>query len=122
MTAVPKDPKISELRELFRNLLAFRAVYESDGIDQLHAPDGVVWSLWDLEYLYRQTQRLTLRQRQAIELCLIHNVREQDAAVLMGVSPTNPVGMYASLGLRRLLDMIESGELSRFHLDEEHPS
>lgn len=115
MTAVPKDPAISELRELFRYLQEFRAVYESTGLDEVRTPYGNSWSLWDLEYLYQASQiHLTLRQKQAISLCLVHNMREKDAAVAMGVSTTNPVMMYATLGIRRLLDMISGGELDFF--------
>lgn len=123
MTAVPKDPKITELRELFRNLMEFRAVYEATGLEDVETPLGNQWSLWDLEYIYEQSQKLlTLRQRQAISLCLVHNMRERDAAVAMGVSPTNPVMMYATLGIRRLLDMIEAGEFDRFtpSVDADH--
>jgi hypothetical protein len=114
LTAVPANPRVSELRELLRHLRAFRAVYEETGMDDIPTPDGTVWSLWDLEYLESQLCRLTLRQRQAITLCLVHNMRERDAAVAMGVSATNPVSMYASLGLQRLLDMVDAGELVRF--------
>jgi hypothetical protein len=115
MTAVPKDPAISELRELFRYLQEFRAVYEATGLDEIRTPFGNTWSLWDLEYLYQISQQhLTLRQKQAISLCLVHNMREKDAAEAMGVSTTNPVMMYATLGIRRLLDMISSGELDLF--------
>lgn len=119
MTAVPKDPKISELRELFRHLLEFRSVYEATGLEEISTHYGNTWSLWDLEYLYEKSKTLlTPRQAQAITLCLVHNRKEKDAARDMGVSPTNPVMMYATLGLRRLLDLIESGELTRFDRDE----
>lgn len=114
VTATPKNPRVSELRELLRHLAAFRAVYEETGQETITTPEGNEWSLWDLEYLKAQFGRLTLRQQQAITLCLLHNLRERDAAVAMGVSETNPVSMYASLGLQRLLDMIDAGELARF--------
>ncbi len=114
MTAVPRDPQISELRELFKHLQEFRSVYEETGLEEVTTPLGNTWSIWDLEYLYRECRRLKLRQRQAITLCLVHGMRERDAAEAMGVSPTNPVMMYATLGLRRLLDMIEEGTLDRF--------
>lgn len=104
------------MRELFRNLLDFRTVYEETGLEEIHTPLGNAWSLWDIEYLYEKSQQLlTLRQRQAIDMCLVHNMREKDAAESMGVSPTNPVMMYATLGIRRLLDMIEEGKFERFH-------
>jgi len=119
MTAVPKDPAISELRELFRYLQDFRAVYEATGLDEIRTPYGNNWSLWDLEYLYQASQlHLTPRQKQAISLCLVHNMRERDAAEAMGVSPTNPVMMYATLGIRRLLDMISNGDLDFFRASD----
>lgn len=122
MTAVPRDPQISELRELFRHLQEFRSVYEATGLEEISTPYGNTWSIWDLEYLYQKSQELlTPRQAQAITLCLVHNRREKDAARDMEVSPTNPVMMYATLGLRRLLDLIESGDLTRFERDETTP-
>lgn len=115
LTAVPADPAISELRELFRHLREFRAVYEETGVDELVTPYGRKWTLWDLEYLLLMSDRyLTTRQRQIITLCLVHNMRERDAAHAIGVSETNPVMMYATLGLKRLLDLVEAGVLDRF--------
>jgi hypothetical protein len=114
MTALPRNPRVSELRELFRHLQEFRSVYESTGLDTITSPSGDTWSLWDLEYLYEQCKNLTARQQQAITLCLVHNMREKEAARAMGVAETNPVMMYATLGLHRLLDLIKQGELERF--------
>lgn len=117
VTAVPANPRVSELRDLFRHLTDFRATYESTGLEEITTPQGHSWSLWDLEYLYEQVMtRLRLRQQQAITLCLVHGVKESDAAEMMGVSRTNPVMMYASLGIQRLLDMIDEGLLDRFAL------
>jgi hypothetical protein len=121
MTATPADPAISELRELFKNLLLFRSIFRESGVEEFSSPAGNTWSIWDLEYLYRQCDRLTLRQRQAITLCLVHNMRESDGAEAMGLKDSNPVMMYATLGLRRLLDLVESGELDRFRADD-HPT
>lgn len=116
-TVVAEALTVGVLRELFRNLQAFHAVFETDGIDIIIGPDGTEWCLWDLEYLYREgLPMLPPRQRQAIELCLIHNVKESDAAVRMGVSPTNPVAMYATSGLQKLIGLIESGSFSRFQI------
>jgi hypothetical protein len=114
MTAIPRNPRVTELRELFRSLVALRATYEETGLEEVVSAAGNVWSLWDLEYLLDATQRLTQRQQQVITLCLVHNMREKDAAVAIGVAETNPVMMYATLGLQRLLEMIEGGELPRF--------
>lgn len=70
--------------------------------------------MWDVDYLESQLYRLPKRQREAIILYLINNMREADAAVAMGVSATNPIGIYATVGLQKLVDMIDRGDLSRF--------
>lgn len=103
---------VTVLRELFRNYQQFRALYETEGIDELQAPDGEVYSIFDIHYLYEQRRKLPPRQRQAIELCLVQNIRESEAAVMMGVSPTNPVAMYATSGLEKLITMVRSGDLA----------
>lgn len=110
---------MTTLRELFRGLQAFRAVYEEHGVEQITDNDGVEWVIHDLVYLYEEgLPLLPPRQRQAIELCLVRNEREKDAAVEMGVSPTNPVAMYATEGLKALLRMIEAGDLPRFRTSQ----
>jgi len=112
---------VTELRELFKQLIAYRSIFEETGVEDFVSVLGNAWSLWDLEYLFAATSRLTLRQRQVITLCLIHGMREEDAALAMGVSPTNPVMMYASLGLQRLIDMLDANELNRFAIGEATP-
>ena len=110
---------ISVLRELLRHVEGWRSAYESDGVDVLPCPDGTEWSLWDLEYLIEHgLPILPRRQRQSIILCLICGYREVDAAIMMGVSPTNPVAMYATDGINSLLDMIDAGRFARFRRDK----
>ena len=105
------------LRELFRNLQAFEALHETEGIDTLLAPDGTEWSLWDVQYLYQCLRLLSPRQRQAIELCLHDNLKERDAARHMGISEDNPVSVYANNGLKRLIAMAQSGALPHYRID-----
>lgn len=105
---------VATLRELFRNLPAFRALYEARGFDVVHSPNGETYTLWDVEYLYEQVNRLARRQRQAIQLFLVEDMREREAAEEMGLSPTNPIGMYVTDGLTRIIDWYEHGELERF--------
>jgi hypothetical protein len=115
VTASPAPPEVGELRQLFRYLQELRSLYETQGIEEITTPSGRTWSLWDIEHLYEQARaRLTRAQFRAIDLFLVQDHRESDAAELMGVSRTNPVGMYATLGLGRLLDAIRSGEIARF--------
>jgi DNA-directed RNA polymerase specialized sigma24 family protein len=105
---------VSVLRELFRHYQAFRALYETEGIDTVVGPEGDEFSLWDVQYLARQLHRLPPRQREAIQLCLIENKKESDAAVLMGVSVTNPVAMYATEGLKKIVELVQTGALPGF--------
>lgn len=116
------------MRALFRGLLAFESLFESDGIHEITDPTGQGWSLFDVQYLYRFAMReptgdkdydkahptLPLRQRQAIELFLKLNMAEKDAAEAMGLSPTNPIGMYATSGIEKLIRFIDEGRLPRF--------
>ena len=91
----------------------FRAMYEDTGRSEIRTEIGEI-SLFDLEYLLEEAEkRLSHRQSQAIQLCLVQQMREQDAAVVMGIAPSNPVAMYATDGLRRLVVMIEQNELPR---------
>jgi hypothetical protein len=127
------DPRVNSIRLLFRSLRAFESVYESDGVIEILAPNGCTWNLFDIQYLYRQAMRrptglrafdrlhptLPLRQQQAIELFLVLNMPEDEAAETMGLSRTNPVGMYATSGLTKLLKFLDEGRLRRFGPD--HP-
>ena len=106
--------QVNVLRELFRNLQAFRAFYEAEGQDTITGPDGREYCLFDVEHLYEQVRVLSPRQRQAIELCLVGNVKEKQASKIMGVSETNPVMMYATNGLKRICQMIDAGEVPRY--------
>lgn len=109
-------PPVSVLRELLRNLRLFRSLYESDGVDTLTGPDGESYCLWDVEYLYEQVRRLPPRQQEAIQLCLIDNIREHDASLIMGVSTGTPVGKYATTGLNKLSGWMRDGTLRRFRV------
>lgn len=106
---------VSILRELFRNLQAFRAYYENENEDTITDAERREWCLWDIEYLYSQRLVwLSPRQAEAIELCLYQNRTEVEAATLMGVSPTNPVAMYATDGLKKLVALVATGQLARY--------
>jgi len=86
--------------------------------DTILGPDGNDYNLHDVEYLYSERIHLSPRQKQAIELCLYQNLKEKEAARIMGVSETNPVAMYATDGLRKLCDLIAAGELTRYSESE----
>jgi DNA-directed RNA polymerase specialized sigma24 family protein len=108
------DIRIQILRNIFRNLHAFRAAYEDSGVSEIVDPEGIRWSLWDLNTLYDiavNTTLLPLRQRQAIELFLVLNLPEDKVAEIMGIKISNPVGMYATSGLTHLLREMDAGKI-----------
>jgi len=102
------------LRELFRHHQAWHSAYEARDVEDVLVSHGFSISLWDLDYLVSAISCLPTRQRQAIQLCFLDGLREEDAAIAMGVSPTNPVSMYANAGLVKILAMIERGDLVRY--------
>jgi DNA-directed RNA polymerase specialized sigma24 family protein len=97
------------LRELLRNLQLFEALFETEGVDTLYGPDGESYCLFDLQRLYGCRFHLSQRQRQAVELFLYQDLREREVALSMGVSPANPVAIYATQGLRRLAQIYDNG-------------
>lgn len=107
------DQRVASLRELFRNIQQWRSLNESEGFEILRCPiTKIEWSIWDIEYLLDEgLAQLPRGQREAIRLCLVEDMKESEAAVKMGVSPTNPVAMYATDGIKALLRKIDSGEL-----------
>lgn len=98
----------------------FQSYYERERIDTVRDPDGIEWTIWDVQYLYEARLRLSPRQTQAIEMCLYENVKEAEAAVKMGISPNSPVCKYADNGLKKIVSLIEDGHLPKFrHQAEE---
>lgn len=101
------------MRGVFRNLQTFRSVYEETGNDTLVCNDMTL-NLFDMERLYAQRRLLSLRQQEAIELFLEQDIKEKDVAIMMGVSETNPVAIYATQGLKKMYHMIDTGVISGF--------
>ena len=99
------------LRELFRNLKEFEALFETEGTDTIQGPDGTEYCLFDIKRIYDARFLLSLRQSQAIAMFLVDDIRERDVAAGLGVSEVNPVAIYATQGLRRLCSMYETGML-----------
>ncbi|MCX4799679.1 sigma-70 region 4 domain-containing protein [Streptomyces sp. NBC_01242] len=106
------------LRELFRHLQAWNALYEAEGKDIIPGPDGTEYCIHDIVRLYgtaihgrgeKGKHLLSPRQREAIQLFLIENKAEREVARIMGVSEDNPVASYATQGLVRLNELIEAG-------------
>lgn len=111
---------VDTLRRLFKHLLDFRNLVEETGTDEI-TWEGEVWVYHDLVYLYEASQAgLPRRQAESIRFFLVGQMREEDVAVLMGLKPTNPIGMYATTGLARLVSWIDEGQLPRFRAEERH--
>src|SRR6185437_14309735 len=70
---------------------------------------GTEYSLFDIQRLYGCRRYLSTRQEQAVRLFLYEDKREREVALAMGVSPANPVAIYATQGLKRLAQIYDSG-------------
>jgi predicted DNA-binding protein (UPF0251 family) len=102
------------LRELFRHLQEFEALFHAEGIDALTGPDGTIYSIFDLRRLYDMRREVLSPQRaRAIEYFLYLDLREQDAAQAMGLSRETPVAIYATQGLKQLAAAWSEGILWR---------
>jgi hypothetical protein len=127
---------VSIFRNLMRALPAWRSAFEAGEVAEVITDaQGREWSLWDVQRFYDSREalvfdptrkegevwqpRLPRQMSRAICLFLFHNLKESEAAVQMGCAPTSPVGMYATIGLTRLIRMAQAGEIPgcRFDLD-----
>lgn len=81
----------------------FEALLQTEGIDTVTGPDGTGYSVFDLRRLYEIREKVLSPQRaKAIEMFLYEDMREQDAALAMGLSRETPVAIYATQGLKQL--------------------
>lgn len=118
MATTKTNLTVGVLREVFRNLVLFRDVYEQTQEDTIKGPDGLEISLWDLEHIYeKMPDLLPTRQSQAIEWFLVQGYKEEEVAEMMGTAPTNSIGGYATAGLKTILSLIAEGKFERFSFD-----
>jgi len=107
---------VATLREIFRNFRQWENLRETESLETLVGPDGEEYNFHDIKFLYENLSVLPKRQAEAIHLYLIENMRERDAATEMGLSPTNPIGIYASTGIAKLIDLNERGLIPRYRV------
>ena len=92
----------------------FEALFHAEGIDTVTGPDGTEYSVLDLRRLYGIRHEVLSPQRaRAIEMFLYKDMREQDAALAMGLSRETPVAIYATQGLKQLAAAWADGTLWR---------
>lgn len=110
-------PIITVYREALRNLQPWlSAVQDGDVPDTLDA-GGTALCVWDVTRLFDARVRLAPQQANAIELFLYGNLTEREASKAMNVSSTVPVGIYATVGITRLLGMSYRGEIEGFRVE-----
>lgn len=131
-TCPPCADTVSTFRNLVRSLTSWKSMYEACEVsDVITDAAGHQWSLWDCLRFYRARDelvhdperregdrwqpRLPRQMARAIQLFLYENRLESEAAVLMGNAPTSPVGMYATIGLTRLLRAVYEGDVPGLH-------
>lgn len=84
--------------------------------DVLVGADGKGYALWDVQTFYEQRFVCPDRMQQSIQYCLFENMKESDAAVRMGIAPTNPVSVYSTIGLTMMLTKASAGELHGYQI------
>jgi hypothetical protein len=101
-----------KLEAILRHYCEFRELYEQDGIEEITLEDGLVVNIHDV---LRGIEELPKRQRTALILTCLYNLKEVEAAPLMGfvdkVMPdgtikkgsTSPVSSYKKLALEKLV-------------------
>lgn len=90
------------LEAVLRHYYEFLALYEDRGIDEITMDDGTVVNILDL---LRGIEELPERQKEALVLTCLMNLRERDAARIMGFPKwSSPVGTYKKLALARLIE------------------
>lgn len=90
------------LEKLLRNIHEWREYYIEHGIEEIELDGGYVVNFHDL---LRGIDTLPPRQREALILTCIDNLKEEEAAELMGFTKwSSPVGTYKKMALKRLLE------------------
>jgi len=112
---------VESLRGMIRHLQSFLSLFQDHGIDTVTDHLGRQWSLWDIKYLYEQSQSgiLPPRQAQAIHMFLYAGETEQYVAEAMGIASNNPIGQYATRGLETLVALALDGAFPRYRADKE---
>lgn len=113
---------VESLRGMIRHLQTFTALFQDQGIDTVTDHLGRQWSLWDIKYLYEQSQSsgvLPERQSQAIHMFLYSGQTEEVVAQAMGIKANNPVGQYATRGLETIVALALDGAFPRYRADRE---
>lgn len=83
------------------------------------ADNACEYSLWDVTRFYGFRVELPERMSQSIEYCLFDNMKEKEAAVRMGIKATNPVSVYATIGLTTLLARAVVNDLPGYFVELE---
>ena len=90
------------LEAIYRNYQEFRELYQRTGIDEITLDGGIVVNIHDV---LRGIDELPKRQRQAVILMCLRNLREVDTAKIMGFQKwSSPVSSYKRLGLTKIAD------------------
>lgn len=89
-----------KLEAILRHYQEFAALYESSGIEEISLDDGTVVNIHDI---LKGIDELPKRQKTALILTCLYNMKEVDAAPLMGFTKwTSPVSSYKKLALEKL--------------------
>jgi hypothetical protein len=90
------------LESVLKHYLEFRELFEREGIDEITLDNGYILNFHDI---LQGINSLPKRQKQAVLLVCLYNMREVDAAREMGFDRwSSQVGTYKRLGLQKLIN------------------
>lgn len=90
-----------KLEAILRHYWEFRELYEQHGVEEIPLEDGLIVNIHDV---LRGIEELPKRQRTALVLTCLRNMKEVEAAPLMGFTKwTSPVSSYKKLALEKLV-------------------
>lgn len=102
--------KVKILKKILKNYQLWFSLVESEGLFFITI-DGEEF------FIYEMLEGITLlpkRQRQAVELICLHDMKETDAAKVMGFTKwSEPAQQYCHTGLRKLVAYHEGKKLQR---------
>lgn len=96
------------LEAVLRHYQEFLELYRREGIEEIKLEGNIVINIHDV---LQGIDKLPKRQQQAVRLTCLMNMREVDAARVMGFSKwSSPVSSYKRLALQKLVELYYNSE------------
>lgn len=102
-TCSPCTDLVTTYKGLIKGLQSWHSSYEAGQVSDILCAGGSCYCLWDIDEFYASRRILPTQMRLSIEYCLYEGMIESDAAIRMGIAPTNPILIYSTIGVTYML-------------------